>query len=303
MIVVFGSINIDLVTHAKRIPGPGETVLGGDYATSPGGKGANQALAARRAGSKVAMVGAYGRDGFAKPALALLKAGRVDLKASQQVDAATGAAFIVVDAHGENAIVVASGANAQARARQLDALMVKAGDSLLLQREVPDAENLAAAKAAKRSDMRVMLNLAPAGPPSLELMGALDAICVNEHEALALAQAFSIEAKDPDAICAAINKRFGIMAIATLGSAGAVGWDKGQRFAAPAPKIEVVDTTGAGDTFVGAFAAALDQGGDFAAAMKRGLAAGSLACTKAGAQPSMPTASEIDAFMRRESRP
>ena len=300
MIVVFGSINIDLVTHAPRIPGPGETVMGGDYVASPGGKGANQALAARRAGAKVAMAGAYGRDGFARQALALLKAARVDLKASRAVDAATGAAFIVVDDKGENAIVVAAGANAQAQASQLNSLLVKAGDTLLLQREVPDQENEAAARAAKRSDMRVMLNLAPAGAPSRELMATLDAICVNEHEALELARSLAIASADPDAISAEVHRQFGCMAICTLGPAGAIGYDKGRRFSAPAPKVEVIDTTGAGDTFVGAFAAALDQGKGFEAAMRRGLCAGSLACTKRGAQPSMPGVAEIDALMARE---
>jgi pfkB family carbohydrate kinase len=122
MIVVFGSINLDLVTRVETIPGPGETTLGGDYATSPGGKGANQALAARRAGAKVVMVGAIGKDSFAAEAIALLKADGVDLSATREVAAPTGAAFIAVDAHGENAIVVASGANRLAVAKQLETL-------------------------------------------------------------------------------------------------------------------------------------------------------------------------------------
>ena len=137
MIVVFGSINIDLVTRAARIPGPGETVLGGDYVAIPGGKGANQALAARRAGAKVALVGAYGADGFAENALELLRRDGVDLSASRRVEKPTGAAFIVVDDNGENAIVVASGANAEARAAQLDAVALAKGDWVLLQRETP----------------------------------------------------------------------------------------------------------------------------------------------------------------------
>ena len=121
MIVVFGSINIDLVTKTERIPGPGETVIGGDYATAPGGKGANQALAARRAGGEVKMVGAYGRDAFADQALSLLKADGVDFSASRAAEKPTGAAFITVDSHGENAIVVAAGANAAVSADQFKA--------------------------------------------------------------------------------------------------------------------------------------------------------------------------------------
>src|SRR5271170_8094587 len=131
MIIVFGSINLDLITRVTQIPGPGETTLGDDYATSPGGKGANQALAARRAGAKVALVGATGGDAFAAAALALLKADGVDLSATREVAAPTGAAFIAVDAHGENAIVVASGANRYAKAAQLDGLAIGAGDILV----------------------------------------------------------------------------------------------------------------------------------------------------------------------------
>lgn len=296
MIVVFGSINIDLVTHARRFPGPGETVMGGDYSASPGGKGANQALAARRAGAGVAMVGAYGRGGFADAALALLRAESVDLTRCRVVDAPTGAAFIVVDPNGENAIIVAAGANAYVEATQIQGL-IKAGDTLLLQREIPDAEIEAAAIEAKRCGARVILNLAPMGAPSKALMGALDAICVNEHEALTLAQGLGLEETDPDAICRAVSQQWRIGAIATLGSAGAVGYDQGERFAAVAPKVDVVDTTGAGDTFIGVYAASLERGDSFDQAMRRGLAAGSLACTKSGAQPSMPTGAEIDAFL------
>jgi ribokinase len=296
MIFVFGSINIDLVTRVERIPGPGETVLGGDYATSPGGKGANQALAARRAGAKVALAGAVGKDAFATQALALLRADGVDLSATRDSLAPTGAAFIAVDAQGENAIVVASGANMHARAAQLESLPIGAGDILLLQRETPMAEAEAAALHARGRGARVMINLAPAGPVSPALLGALDFICVNEHEALTLAASLSIDSKDPEAICRGVDARLKIAAIATLGPAGAVGFCGGERVAAVAPPVKVVDTTGAGDTFVGAFAAALDHGASFEAAMRNGLAAGSLCCTKPGAQPSMPYATEIAAL-------
>ncbi len=181
MIVVFGSINIDLVTRAERIPGPGETVLGSDYVAIPGGKGANQALAARRAGARVALVGAYGQDGFAEPALALLKADGVELSHSRAAPKPTGAAFIVVDPPGENAIVVASGAKASAEASQLQAFPFGPGDRLLLQREVPIPEVEAAAAFARARGARAMLNAAPAGALSPKLAEALDFLCVNEH--------------------------------------------------------------------------------------------------------------------------
>jgi ribokinase len=296
MIIVFGSINLDLITRVETIPGPGETTLGDDYAMSPGGKGANQALAARRAGAKVAMVGAVGKDAFAGEALALLKADGVDLSATRDVEAPTGAAFIAVDSRGENAIVVASGANRFAKAAQLDALSMSADDILVLQRETPPAEVEQAARSAKAKGARVVLNLAPAGPPSELLLKALDVLIVNEHEALSLGQALNLAAHEPEEVAAHIDRVLGVACIVTLGAAGAVGFFGEERFAAAAPSVEVVDTTGAGDTFVGAFAAALDRGLSLEAAMRRGLAAGSLACTKPGAQPSMPYAAEIEAL-------
>jgi ribokinase len=299
VIFVFGSINIDLVTKVARIPGPGETVLGGGYATIPGGKGANQALAARRAGSKVALVGAVGKDAFAVQALALLRAEGVDLSAIRECDAPTGAAFIAVDAQGENAIVVAAGANMQARAAQLESLDIAPGDILLLQRETPMAEAEAAAVYAKSRSARVMLNLAPAGPASPTLLHALDFVCVNEHEAAALGAMLGVADVDPKAIVEKVHTKLNVATIVTLGAAGAAGFDAGLRVAASAPSLSVVDTTGAGDTFVGAFAAALDQGASFEAAMRNGVAAGSLACTKAGAQPSMPSKVEIAALVAR----
>jgi ribokinase len=299
MIVVFGSINLDLITRVERIPGPGETTLGGDYATSPGGKGANQALAARRAGATVAMVGAVGKDSFAAEALALLKADGVDLSATAEVAAPTGAAFIAVDGNGENAIVVASGANRLAKGAQLEKLTIGPSDILVLQRETPPAEVEAAALHARARGARAILNLAPASPPSATLLKALDVLVVNEHEALALGQALKLSTSEPEEIAAHLDRALGLAAIVTLGSAGAVGYSRGSRCAAPAPPVKVVDTTGAGDTFVGAFAAALDRGLPFEAAMKRGLAAGSLACSKPGAQPSMPYAAEIEALVSK----
>lgn len=299
MIVVFGSINIDLVTQVAKIPAPGETVLGPSYAVIPGGKGANQALAARRAGAAVALAGAVGADGFAQTALALLRADGVDLRAVATVDVPTGAAFISVDAHAENAIVVASGANALARAAQLAVFKLERGDTLLLQRETPDAEGEAAAHAAKAAGARVILNLAPAGAISETYLRALDALIMNEREAQTVADAFGLGLSDPAAIARALDARFGVMAIVTLGAAGATGWSGGQSHHAGAPKVAVVDTTAAGDAFVGAFAAALGRGADWRAAMNEAAAAGSLACTLRGAQPSLPWRAEIMSCMNR----
>ncbi|WP_460448162.1 ribokinase [Alsobacter sp. SYSU BS001988] len=294
MIVTFGSVNVDFVTRVERIPSPGETVMGPDYAVIPGGKGANQALAARRAGAEVALVGAVGQDPFAAIALSLLRRDGVDLSRAAAVDAPTGAAFIAVSAAGENAIVVAAGANARVVASQMDGLPLGAGDTLLLQREVPEEEVLKAARAAKRAGARVILNAAPAGEVSRELLDALDILVVNEHEVAIVAAGLGL-AGGPDDLARQIDADHGVATIVTLGGEGAVGWTGGVRRSAPALPVEVVDTTAAGDTFCGAFAAAMDQGLGFTTALARAAAAGSLACATAGAQPSIPVKAAIDA--------
>jgi len=298
MIVVFGSINIDLVTPVERLPGPGETVLGPGYVVHPGGKGANQALAARRAGAAVALVGAVGRDGFGEAALALLSADGVDLSGVARLDKPTGAAFIAIDRDGANQIIVAAGANAAAEPDTLRQMPLGAKDILLLQCEVPAATNLAAAQAMKTAGGRVILNLAPAEAPAAALLACLDIMIVNEHEALVLAQALDWPEREPDAIAQRLDAERGIAMVATLGEAGVVAWQGGIRHRLPAPQVTVVDTVAAGDSFTGAFAAALSAGRDFAQALRHGLAAGSLACTRPGAQPSIPYGAEIAALAR-----
>ncbi|KRE11895.1 hypothetical protein ASE63_19305 [Bosea sp. Root381] len=297
MIVVFGSLNVDLVVAVERLPGVGETVIGPAYALHPGGKGANQALAARRAGADVVLVGAVGRDAFAEAALSLLAADGVELSHVGEVEAPTGAAFIAVDAAGHNQIVVAAGANAFARAEAVGRLLLGEKDILLLQREVPEAECIAAARAMKRAGGRVVLNLAPAGPPAEDLLACVDILVVNEHEALILAQSLGWPEREPGEIARRCDAERGIACIATLGAEGAIGWYGGVRRGLPAPAISVVDTVAAGDSFTGAFAAALSAGYGFSAALQRGLAAGSLACTMAGAQPSIPHRDAIEALV------
>jgi ribokinase len=211
------------------------------------------------------------------------------------VDKPTAVALITVDEKAENAIVVASGANRSTHVGQLEALDFGAGDTLVLQREIPDEATVAAVALAKRRGARVVLNVAPAGPVPAETLAALDVLIVNEHEAITVAKAVGIDTADPEEAVRAIAERFGCAAIVTLGAEGAVGWTDGVRRAVPALKIKPVDTTAAGDAFTGAFAAALDQGMGFTTALARGAAAGSLACTRLGAQPSIPTKAEIDA--------
>lgn len=297
MIIVFGSINIDLVTRVDHIAAPGETVLGPSYDLVPGGKGANQALAARRAGSHVTLVGAVGRDDFAVSALALLRQDGVDLAGVESLDAPTGAAFISVDARGQNAITVASGANARARGARLEGTRLQAGDLLLLQREVPDAEAAIAAATARSRGGRVILNLAPSGRIPDAYLATVDILVANEHEAQDLARDFGV-ADGQAGLAAELRRRFGTATVVTLGPEGARGWSAdGVEHRVAAPRVSVVDTTAAGDSFVGAFAAGLDAGLSFEDALRRGTIAGSLACSRAGAQSSIPSLAEIDAVI------
>jgi ribokinase len=294
MIVVFGSVNVDFVTRVTAIPKPGETVLGPGYDVIPGGKGANQALAARRAGAHVMMIGAVGKDPFANIGTALLQEAGVDLSAMAHVDAPTGAAFITVDAQGENAITVASGANTYAKASSLSHVSLGPKDLVLMQREVPEVQQIEAARVARAKGARVLLNVAPAGAISDDLAKLVDILIMNEHEAMAVAKGMGFTCDTPEGHAKIIADERGISTIVTLGAEGAVGWTGGVRRHVPAFPVEVVDTTAAGDAFCGAFAAALDAGFGFTGAIGRGVAAGSFACTRRGAQPSLPLKDEIE---------
>jgi ribokinase len=296
MIVAFASIVLDHVATVPRLPDVGETVICPSYALYPGGKGANQALAAARAGAPVKVGGAVGQDAAADAALALMKAEGLDLSGVEAVDEPTGAAFVMVDPAGRNQIVVIAGANLKAQAACLADHAWRAGDLLLLQGETPQREATRLAKAAKAAGARVILNAAPAGPVAPDLMEALDYLIVNEHEAAVIASTLAWDDADPDTIAARIDREHGVACIATLGAEGCVAWAGGVRRSLPAPKVAVVDTVAAGDAFVGAFAAALHRGFGLTGALQRGIAAGSLACTVAGAQPSLPRADAIEAL-------
>lgn len=301
MITVFGSINVDLVTRVERIPGPGETVRGSDYALIPGGKGANQALAARRAGANVRLVGAVGEDGMAEIALRELNADGVDLSAVVRRGATTGLAIITVDERGENVIVISPGANAHANAATIPTDTFAAGDTLLLQLEVPFAECISAATAARAAGARTILSVAPYAALSAEDAANFDMLVVNEHEAADLARHLGVAARGADATATALARRLGRTLIATLGADGAIAATPEGIIRVPALPVTPVDTTGAGDTFCGVLAALLDEGAGMEAAMRMAAVAGSLACTKEGAQPSFPTRSEIEAAVSSQA--
>jgi len=298
MITVFGSINVDLVCRVRKSPLPGETVLGSDYALIPGGKGANQALAARRAGARVRMIGAIGDDDIGKVALNELVPAGVDLGSVARRNGTTGVAIITVDESGENTIVVSPGANAAAHARQIPPGSLGAGDTLLLQLEVPQAEVFAAARLARAGGARVVLSVAPFAPFEPEQLADIDIVIVNEHEAGDFARNFGLAVTHPEATVEALAERLGRTVIATLGPEGAVAVGHEGTIRVPALEVTPVDTTGAGDTFAGVLAAFLDEGRSLGEAMALAAIAGSIACTRLGAQPSFPTRAEIEAAAR-----
>jgi ribokinase len=297
MVVVFGSINLDLVTRVARFPAPGETLAAESFATYPGGKGANQALAAARAGSTVRLYGAVGRDAFADPALELLRAGGVDLGGVARVVERTGCASILVDAHGENCIVVAAGANARADPEAVPDAALTSATILVLQHEVPERANDRLIARARRFGARIALNAAPARPLTLELLRKIDVLVVNETEAVALAalHGWPAGAAAFARNAATISPRLTI--VVTQGGKGAIVGTDGALFSATPRPIEVVDTTAAGDAFVGAMVAALDRGAAMRDSLACAVAAGTLACTIAGAQPSLPVRTAIDAWL------
>lgn len=287
MILVFGSINVDLAARVDHIPRPGETVLSPGASRHFGGKGANQAVAAARAGGAVQMAGAVGLDGFGDDCLANLSRRGVGVAAVQRAGAATGMAFITVDRQGENAITVASGANARLSAQAVPQACFAAARLCVLQMEVPLAETLLAAQRAAAAGARILLNYAPApagiGPARLEgLLALTNILVVNTHEAGAILAAAPRGARTAEELARA----FGLDLIRTLGAEGAdwVAAD-GTRTRQPARPVAVVDTTGAGDTFVGALAAALAAGQPMAAALEAASAAAAAACGWPGAQP------------------
>jgi ribokinase len=304
MIFVFGSINIDLVQPTPHLPAPGETVLCDDYYLVAGGKGANQALAAARAGAKVAMIGNVGVDAFAELALQDMKSAGIDLTNVGQSDRPTACATVHVADDGENAIVVSSGANQTLTAKQADHLEFSTDDTLILQMEIPLAENWTILRHAHGRIGRTILNAAPAAPIPETALRCVDILVVNEGEGAAIAAQSGITTGNPEEIPlreipALLASRYGLTCILTLGPEGAVVASKDVHFTSSAPTITPVDTTGAGDTFVGVLACALDGGMTLPDSVARASLAASLTCLTMGAQPAIPTKEMIDANLDR----
>jgi ribokinase len=294
MIVVFGSVGVDIVTRIPRFPMPGETVSCGAYDVVPGTKGANQALAAARAGSRVALVATRGDDAFGTVAVSLLAEAGVDLSDVRASTAPTGLCTIAVRADGENTVIAAAGANGETVIADLERVPFTRGDTLILQREIPDSETFAAVSLARGRGARIVLNVAPAGVVPDTVLADVDVLIVNEVEAAAVGRSLETQSDEPEMIGRALSLAHGCLTVVTLGGRGAVLWDGATATHAEALAIQAVDTTAAGDSFVGYFAAALDAGLDPAMALRRAAAAGSLCCTKAGAQPAIPWRLEVD---------
>ncbi|MFD8985554.1 ribokinase [Streptomyces sp. NPDC059564] len=289
-IAVLGSTNMDLVAYVSRAPRLGETVTGREFRTVPGGKGANQAVAAARLGGEVVMIGAVGADGFgARLRSALAEAG-VETAALRTVEGASGTAHITVDDEGANSIVVIPGANGSVTALEAgDDSRIGAADCLLLQLELPMEAVVAGAAAARAHGVRTILTPAPARPLPRDLLELVDLLVPNEHEAAALT-GFT----DPLGAAEALLREVPEVVV-TLGAAGALYAARGREpLTVPAPRVRAVDTTAAGDTFVGALAVALGEGRAMPEALAWAARAASVSVQRPGAQSSMPTRAELD---------
>lgn len=309
-ILVIGSLNADLVVRAPRFPAPGETISGGDLLTIPGGKGANQAVAAARQGANVAMAGRVGRDNFAPFLIENLNANHVNTAHVLEDNVASGTAIIIVDENGQNSIVISPGANGKVDTQDVDS----APDAkiLLLQFEIPMETVLHAAKRYKAQGATVILNPAPARQIPSDLLAHIDILVPNESELALLSNLPVTDIPSAEVAAQAILKRGVKTVIVTLGNKGALAVTQTQTFHVDAFPVDVVDTTAAGDAFIGGFSSKLleiilessgkpleaeQQAIRLQNAVRYGCACGALATTKLGAQPSLPTKEEVQKFL------
>ncbi|MET7285059.1 ribokinase [Streptomyces sp. NPDC005573] len=290
-IAVLGSTNMDLVTFVAKAPQRGETVTGREFRTIPGGKGANQAIAAARAGATVSMIGAVGNDAYGVRLRDTLEHSGVDTDSLRTVEGQSGTAHIVVDDEGGNAIVVVPGANGTVdHLSPGDEGVISSADALLLQLEIPLDAVVAGAEAARRHGVRTILTPAPAQPLPPELFAAADLLVPNEYEAVTLTGR-----TDPREAAAALLEVVPAVVV-TLGEAGVLYVARGaEPLAVPAPRVTALDTTGAGDTFVGALAVAFAEEKPVREALTWAAAAAAVSVQREGASASMPYRPEIEA--------
>ena len=308
-IVVVGSFNMDLVVRLPAIPRPGETLLGGVFATYPGGKGSNQAVAAARLGGEVAMIGRVGADAFGDQLLAMARAEGIDTRfVGVDPDAATGVALIEVDDQGQNSIAVASGANFTLTAADVAAAFARIDriDLLVMPLETPLETIVTAAELARKAGARVVLNPAPAQHLPPELLQNVDVLIPNEHEAALMTGIEIRSLQDAQEAATQLLRSGPGSVIVTLGSQGALMAEAAQpdppRFLqVPAFSVRPVDTTAAGDAFVGGLAVAVGEGRSLHAAARFASAAAAISVTRPGAQPSLPGRAEVEAFLAARS--
>ena len=292
-VCVLGSANMDLVVTVDRAPAPGETAVGHEFAQIPGGKGANQALAAARAGGDVRMLGAVGDDAFGRRIRAVLEADGVDTIGLHIVDVPTGTAHIVVDAYGENSIVVIPGANGTVRTMSDDhRTAITTSDVLLLQLELPIEIVESAARWGAECGVTVVLTPAPVLPVTADLLETVDLLVPNEHEAELLTGAH-----DPRTAAETLLARGALAVAVTMGRRGCLYADRSGLVEVPAIEVPTVDTTAAGDTFVAALTLALAEGRTLPEGLEWATAAAALSVQRRGASASMPYRHEIDALI------
>lgn len=307
-VLVVGSANVDLTMGVERLPAPGETVSGGTFLQAMGGKGANQAVAARRAGADVTFVTCVGRDAHGEAVLRAMRAEGIDLTGTHSTpDAPTGVAIILCDRSGENSIAVAPGANLKLQSADARAALatLNTGDLLVLQNELHPATLDAVLEESRQSDVAVLLNAAPADGLSVDrLTGTKISLVVNEHEAASLLGLGAVTRDNASSAATLLRQRgFRLVAI-TLGAQGCCIATETEHVLQDALPVTAIDATGAGDTFCGALAAALVAGSEprssqqLRSAVRFATAAASLATTRRGAQPAIPTRSEIDAAIK-----
>ena len=306
-IVVIGSVNMDLVCRVDRLPGPGETVLGGDLAVIPGGKGANQAVAAARLGGDVHLVARVGDDDFGRTLLRGLRENGVrTARVAPTRRCPSGCALILVDRRGENCITVAPGANGRLTPRDIDraAGLIARASVVVLQLEVPFPAVARAIRLARRLGAFTILDPAPAPPGGLPpALRAVDLLTPNESEASALLGRRAGDLPDPEEAGRSLLALGAGSAVLKLGARGALACFPGGELAAPGFRVKVVDSTAAGDAFTGALAAALSRGLPLREALDLANGAGARCCESFGAQPALPRLADVERLLRRARRP
>lgn len=300
MIIVFGSNVLDMFFQQPDLPPKDKALFLDGHVEQPGGKGANQAIAAARAGAQVRFFGALGEGGHGRQMYKNLAQNNVDISGIEFLDMPSGLATIFVDERdGTHRLVVSQGANLKARQETVPDDKLNNQTTLLVQGELPIEETEKLIKRTKQAGGRTVMNFAPATQPlSEDLLNNLDIIILNEYEAESLGQQYNLDIADKKKLAFMLSERFSMVTIITLGPEGSIVADQNDIINVPALQIKAVDTVGAGDAFSGYLCAALDRGESLEDAVREASVAGSITCTKIGAQTSLPDRSEVEARLK-----